>query len=357
MKHLNQAGYVTTVMFLMFIAACGGSGGGGIIDDLKNNPSSVNISITQSQSMRIGETKTLNITRQNTHDFTLSAPIGSGCVKNSVDAVSCTPTATGTYTITVTATADTTKKASVTVTVTDSTATVPFQDPFEGEMVLVRGGTFTMGCTPEQGRDCVPDEDPAHEVTLTNDYYIGRYEVTQAQWLEVMENNPSSFIGNNFPVENVSWNEVQHFITKLNLMTGKNYRLPTEAEWEFAARGGNQSRGYKYSGSNNVNEVAWYSSNSGSKTHQVGTKKANELGIYDMSGNVFEWVNDWYGYYGSGAETNPQGLYNGEYRMPRGGSWGSDARSARVSYRFGLGFFMPGGRQFTIGFRLALSSE
>ena len=150
------------------------------------------------------------------------------------------------------------------------------------EMVFVQGGTFMMGATPEQGGDCHDDEKPAHQVTLS-EYSIGKYEVTQGQWKEVMSDNPSYFKGDdNLPVENVSWGDVQEFIRKLNKKTGESYRLPTEAEWEYAARGGSQSREYKYSGSNNVNDVAWYWDNSEGKTHPVGTKEANELGIYDM---------------------------------------------------------------------------
>jgi formylglycine-generating enzyme required for sulfatase activity len=224
-------------------------------------------------------------------------------------------------------------------------------------MVYVAGGTFTMGCTSEQGSDCDDDESPAHRVTLSG-YYIGKYEVTQAQWKAVMGSNPSSFKGDNLPVESVSWDDVQEFIRKLNQQTGKNYRLPTEAEWEFAARGGNSSRGYKYSGSNTVGNVAWYEDNSGGPTHPVGTKQANELGIYDMSGNVWEWCSDWYGdWYGDGsgaAQSNPAGPATGSSRVFRGGSWDASARGVRVSNR---GNYPPGGRNYFLGFRLASSSK
>ena len=159
----------------------------------------------------------------------------------------------------------------------------------EPEMIFVQGGTFTMGCTSEQGEVCWDHEKPAHQVTLS-DFYIGKYEVTQEQWRAVMGNNPSHFTGDeHLPVENVLFNEVQEFITILNSLTGKKYRLPTEAEWEYAARGGRNSLGFMYSGSNTVGNVAWYSGNSNEKTHPVGTKTPNELGIYDMSGNVMEW--------------------------------------------------------------------
>jgi formylglycine-generating enzyme required for sulfatase activity len=222
-------------------------------------------------------------------------------------------------------------------------------------MVYVRGGKFTMGCTAEQGKnDCSYDENPTHKVTV-RDFYIGKYEVTQAEWKAVMGNNPSNFKGDNLPVANVSWNEVQEFIRKLNTMTGKNYRLPTDAEWEYAARGGSQSRRFKYSGSNSIGDVAWYDENSGTEgSKSVGTKRANELGIYDMSGNVCEWVQDWYGRYSSGSQTNPVGPSSGSYRVFRGGSWPHVARYARVSYR-SVG--EPGYRGVDLGFRLASSSR
>ena len=219
------------------------------------------------------------------------------------------------------------------------------------EMVFVQGGAFTMGCTLEQGGDCSSDEKPAHQVTVGS-FYIGKYEVTQAQWKAVMGSNPSSFKGDNLPVEHVSWNEVQEFIRKLNAATGKQYRLPTEAEWEFACRGGLKSAHYKYSGSNNLNDVGWYSDNSGNTTHPVGTKLPNELGIYDMSGNVWEWCNDWYGAYSSVAQTNPQGPASGSARVLRGGSWSYDARFVRVSFRY---YITPDYRINFLGFRLACS--
>ena len=221
------------------------------------------------------------------------------------------------------------------------------------DMVQVSGGTFTMGCTPEQGGDCASGERWTHQVTLS-DYEIGKYEVTQAQWQAVMGNNPSNFKGDNLPVENVSWNKVQEFIKKLNAATGRNYRLPTEAEWEYAARGGSRSRGYKYSGSGNIGDVAWYGGNSGSKTHPVGTKQANELGIHDMSGNVYEWVSDWYGGYSGNTQTNPGGASSGSYRVDRGGGWLDGAQSARVSARY---YDVPGPRSGYLGFRLARSSK
>lgn len=201
------------------------------------------------------------------------------------------------------------------------------------KMVAVEGGTFTMGATAEQGSDAYDWEKPPHQVTLSS-YCIGETEVTQALWVAVMGSNPSYFTGNlQRPVEHVSWNDCQTFISRLNDLTGKHFRLPTEAEWEFAARGGNKSQGYKYAGSDNIDNVAWYYSNSGSTTHAVGTKSPNELGLYDMSGNVWECCQDWYGSYSSGAQTNPTGPSTGSDRVRRGGGWSGGARGCRVSYR------------------------
>ena len=191
-------------------------------------------------------------------------------------------------------------------------------DPFAAQMVLVQGGTYTMGCTSEQGGDCENDEKPARAVTVST-FSISKYEVTQAQWEAIMGSNPSNNSGcAQCPVEQVSYDDIQKFLQKLNAQTGKNYRLPTEAEWEYAARGGNKTRGYKYAGGNNINGVAWYDDNSDSKTHAVGGKAANELGLYDMSGNVWEWCSDWYkGYPGSSGVSD----YTGSSRVLRGGSW------------------------------------
>ena len=223
-------------------------------------------------------------------------------------------------------------------------------DDIMRNMVYVEGGTFTMGATFEQ-QEPDYDEKPTHRVSLSS-FYIGKYEVTQALWKAVMGSNPSNRKGDNLPVENVSWNDCQTFLRKLNAMTGKNFRLPTEAEWEFAARGGNRNRGYQYSGSNVLSDVAWYDDNSGSKTHNVGTKAPNELGIYDMSGNVWEWCQDWKGSYIGSAQTNPKGPSSGSYRVDRGGSWFNFAWSCRVACRY---CHTPDYRYFDLGFRLALS--
>ena len=213
------------------------------------------------------------------------------------------------------------------------------------EMIYVEGGSFTRYSSNSFGFG-----KEEHVVTLDS-FYIGKYPITQKEWISIMGNNPSHFKGDNLPVEQVSWNDVQNFITKLNLKTGENYRLPTEAEWEYAARGGIKSKGYKYAGSNNINEVAWYKSNSSNQTQPVGTKAPNELGIYDMSGNVWEWCQDWYdeNYYSISPNNNPKGSYKGTIRVLRGGSWyvaGSNCCSAI------RGRNVPIGRSSFYGFRL-----
>lgn len=231
-------------------------------------------------------------------------------------------------------------------------------------MVYVEGGTFTMGCTLEQG-GCGSDEKPTHSVTLS-DYFIGETEVTQALWEAVMgttvrqQRNKASTLwpmcgeGGNYPMYYVSWDECCEFVKRLNQMTGRTFRLPTEAEWEYAARGGNKSSVYRYSGSNNISSVAWYDGNSGSSTHPVAQKQANELGLYDMSGNVWEWCSDWYGrsYYSSSPQSNPKGLSSGSSRVLRGGSCINNARYCRVSDR---NYIAPSLYYGNSGFRLVLS--
>ncbi len=237
------------------------------------------------------------------------------------------------------------------------------------QMVTIPAGTFTMGCTGEQS-GCYSDEIPIHQVTLSP-YEIGKYEVTQKEWRTVMGASPSYFTGDNKPVEQVSWNDIITFCNTLSTREGltpvytvsgstvtanwnaNGYRLPTEAEWEYAARGGASSTNTQYSGSNTIGNVAWYSSNSGNTTHDVGTKSPNQLEIYDMSGNVWEWCWDWYSssYYTSSSQTNPRGPSAGSGRVLRGGSWRDTAGYCRVASRYSS--YDPDFRYFSFGFRLA----
>ncbi|MBQ0057644.1 MAG: SUMF1/EgtB/PvdO family nonheme iron enzyme [Bacteroidales bacterium] len=216
-------------------------------------------------------------------------------------------------------------------------------------MVAVSGGTFQMGATREQ---LAPwnDEKPVHSVTLSN-YYIGESEVTQALWIAVMGQNPSKIKGDNLPVEKVSWKDCQVFIQKLNQLTGKNFRLPTEAEWEYAARGGKESKGYQHSGSNELDKVAWYNGNCNERTHAVKTLQPNELGVYDMNGNVWEWCQDVYADYVVNSQTNPTGPTSGSERVLRGGSWDVDGRRCRITNRTSESVKE---REEDYGFRLAL---
>lgn len=233
------------------------------------------------------------------------------------------------------------------------------------KMITVEGGTFIMGTTDEQGSDDYDLEQPAHLVALSS-YSIGETEVTQALWLAVMGSTPSYFSSrNNFaenlqrPVESVSWDDCQTFIAKLNQLTGKNFRLPTEAEWEYAARGGKLSRGYEFAGSNTIDDVAWYYGNSGhwgsnspdGGTHTVATKAPNELGLYDMTGNVLEWCQDWYGDYTNEVQTNPIGPASGSSHVGRGAGWGTFAEYCRVTYRRNI---VPTYSDYGIGLRLAM---
>ena len=314
-----------------------------------------------------GEEKTFSITSNASWSMT----------RNGATWFTLTPSSgTGDKTITAVATVNTSssqRTASVTVTGAGKTHTIAVtqagKSPLNPDMVLVQGGSFTMGCTGEQGIDCYPDERPAHQVTLSS-FYIGKYEVTEEQWKAVMGNNPSIDIrGDNYPVERVSWNDIvgttgsymdingvryyeNGYIYKLNQQTGKRYRLPTEAEWEYAARGGNQSKGFKYSGNNTVDNVAWYTVNSSNRKHTVGSRSPNELGIYDMSGNVWEWCSDWFNdkYYSNYAQTNPQGPSSGYFRVTRGGCWYFIEVACRVSHR---DYNSVGTRSSYLGFRLA----
>ena len=275
---------------------------------------------------------------------------GTYSVNSVIDGESLTVigTVAGTTTVHVT---DNTTGANAVLTVIVSNDEMFTVNGVSFKMVAVKGGTFTMGATAEQGSDAYNNEKPAHQVTLSS-YSIGETEVTQALWQVVMGSNPSHFTGDlQRPVEKVSWNDCQTFISKLNQMTGKNFRLPTEAEWEFAARGGKLSQGYKYAGSNIIDDVAWYSSNSSFQTHPVATKAPNELGLYDMSGNVWEWCQDWYDFYTSDAQTNPTGPASGSNRVDRGGGWSNNAGFCRLSVRI---FNDPTYTNNDRGLRLAL---
>ena len=270
---------------------------------------------------------------------------------------------------------------------------------YDIEMVYIEGGTFMMGCAPEQERYCHDEEKPVHKVAITRDFYVGKYEVTQKQWREIMgtdlrqqrdkAGNGLSIRGegDSYPMYYVSWYETVEFCNRLSELAGlkpayginktvkdgengvsgtngivtlipeaNGYRLPTEAEWEYAARGGNKSNGYQYSGGNDAGEIAWYDSNSEAGTHPVGTRKANELGIHDMTGNVDEWVFDRYGfsYYANSPALDPAGPAEGTGRVVRGGSWYIHARNARVSIRYS---YNPDLRSFNLGFRLARNSK
>lgn len=226
-------------------------------------------------------------------------------------------------------------------------------------MVYVEGGTYMMGATDDDDV-AFARERPRHQVTLSS-YYIGQTEVTQALWIAVMGTNPSTFTGANGyvddltrPVETVNWSDCQNFISQLNQLTGKTFRMPTEAEWEFAARGGNKSMGYIFSGSNDINEVAWWHgnhSNSYYGTKPVATKAPNELGLYDMTGNLYDWCADWFGDYSSEPQTNPTGPERGTYRVFRGGYYLNYTNKCRVSFRH---YYYPTSRFNYVGLRLAL---
>jgi formylglycine-generating enzyme required for sulfatase activity len=241
-------------------------------------------------------------------------------------------------------------------TIPDPCLVVKVNDTLSINMMCVEGGTFMMG---SDAPDAEANEKPLHEVTLS-DYYIGQTEVTQHLWKKVMgsDNNPSAKKGDNLPVTNISWDNAQQFVTKLSEMTGLHFRLPTEAEWEYAARGGQRSQGYTYAGSNDLDSVAWYPSNC-QKPQAVGKKKPNELGIYDMSGNVYDWCYDWYGPYPSEPQTDPQGPTTSSigYRIARGGCWqaqdqGDDASYCRIANRGYAKFAIE-----RIGLRIVLEIE
>ena len=221
-----------------------------------------------------------------------------------------------------------------------------FKNSIGMEFVRISSGSFMMGSDNGEA-----DEKPVRRVTISNDFWMGKTEVTQGQWKAIMGNNPSSFkdCGNDCPIENISWEDVQDFIRKLNTKGEGTYRLPTEAEWEYACRAGSTTK-YSYGdGDGSLGSYAWYSDNSGSKTHQVATKQPNDWGLYDMHGNVWEWCQDWYGSYSSGSVTDPTGASLGSFRVGRGGSWFIYAYGWRSADRY---FNTPSVRDINLGFRL-----
>ena len=328
--------------------------------DITVNEVGVTIDPT-TKSVTVGEPAVFTVTALNT-DFDLSVEDEAGCVVSG-DEITCTPTVAGTYELVVTAKADMTKTMTATIT-----ATPDGPEDIDG-MVFVEAGTFRMGCvvgeSGSNANSCINTSQPAHQVKLNNNFYIGKYEVTQAEWKDVMgdDTNPSEFKGDNLPVTNVTWDDVQEFIVKLNLKTGRDYRLPTEAEWEYAARGGNNPHGNRYSASDidDINtDVGWGTSDGVSQQQPVGTKKPNTLGIYDMSGNVSEWVNDWYDRYSGEDQEDPSGPENAvnvwNQRVTRGGGWSQLSNTMQVWWRnnpASADIFQSN----YLGFRLALTAE
>ena len=310
--------------------------------DIVSNPLMADITIDgksvgrtplQLDNLLVGE-HTVKITKQGYKEFVQKITISEGATAK----LSATLTQIATHATTAT-------------TTTSATIAKPtIKEIGNIEMIFVEGGTFSMG---SRASDAYAAEKPAHDVTLSS-FYIGKYEVTQGQWRAVMGSNPKKYTGDNMPVKQVSWDDAQAFIKKLNALTGKNYRLPTEAEWEYAGCGGNKSKGYRYSGSNVLKDVAWYGANT-IECQNVGKKQPNELGIYDMSGNVWEWCQDWYSNYSSSPQTNPKGPSTGKVRVLRGGSYhrGSE-HDCRLAARISS---PPYFSSYEYGFRLACDVE
>jgi formylglycine-generating enzyme required for sulfatase activity len=222
------------------------------------------------------------------------------------------------------------------------------------EFVRIPAGSFTMGAD-KNFEEAYDSETPQHRVTISQPFYLGKYEVTQQQWTAVMGDNPSEFKGRSNPVENVSWDDAQTFIRRLNQKENTNkYRLPTEAEWEYAARAGTTSTWSFGDDASSLGQYAWYGDNSGDRTHPVGQKQPNAWGLHDMLGNVFEWVQDWYGgnYYANSPGTDPKGPSTGAFRVLRGGGWILSARNLGSARR---GSNTPDSRYDSFGFRLAFS--
>ena len=257
--------------------------------------------------------------------------------------------------IDITTTTTTAGETTTTTTTEETTTTTSTSGGVDIDltMISIPSGSFEMGC-PDGDSDCWSAESPQHTVSISS-FKMSAYEVTQGQWEAVMGSNPSIFdsCGSDCPVEQVSWNDIQDFIDELNAQTGKNYRLPTEAEWEYAARAGTTTKWYCGDSESCLDDIAWYYDNSGNKTHPVGQKTPNAWGLYDMSGNVLEWVQDWYDryYYDTSPSTNPEGPSSGSLRMLRGGSWYDSASFCRSSIRLSS---FPSSGIIYVGFRLAL---
>ena len=304
-------------------------------------------------SLELGSTAqlTANVFPDNAYDKSVTWSSSNTAVATVDNNGKVTPVKAGSATITAQSLSNSNIKATCQIAVPDDRTFTVGSVTFK--MKHVEAGTFQMGSTE------YVNERPIHSVTITNDYYMGETEVTQALWKEVTGNSPTTDgsswsytygIGDDYPAYNISYEDVQKFIKELNSMTGENFRMPTEAEWEFAARGGNKSKGYTYSGSNSTGYVAWYTMNS-SKTNIVKTRNANELGIYDMSGNVREWCSDWFDTYSSSAQTNPIGPSTGSYYVSRGGYYHSNFEYCRCTYR---DKDTSSNRHNGLGFRLAL---
>lgn len=349
----HQVKFLALCLFIVMtglVSGCGGGGGSNPLADV--TPPTITAGPVVSATTSTATTLSVTINENGTGYYivqaaTATAPNAAAVQAGTAFALTANVAASANisgltpstaYTIYVIAkdTENNVQSAVSSVAVTTSAAAVITDITTGMTLLKVDGGTYTMGDTFGDGFSA---ELPTHQVTI-GDFYIGKYEVTQGEWQTVMTDNTSglsatpsyfSACGANCPVEQVSWDDIQIFISRLNALSGTNYRLPTEAEWEYAARSGGLSE--KYSGGSDINAVAWYSVNSGSTTHLVGQKQANGLGLYDMSGNVWEWVSDWYGTYDSAAQTNPTGPTTGSDRVSRGGSFNHEAINIRASIR------------------------
>ena len=348
MKQLFSISFPLLLAFLVTFTACSDDNESSheeILTDIVVEIDASSLTIVKGYSAVL----TANVQSYEVSDFRVSWSSSNTAVATVSDEGNVTAISKGEAIITATSVADRTKKASCTVTVVNTpsqTKTFTVKG-VNFDMKLVEPGTFLMGSTDD------------YKVTISKHYYIGETEVTQALWQAVTGNSPREDyswdakigLGNEYPAYAISYNHVQSFLTKLNNLTGIQFRMPTEAEWEFAARGGNKSKGYTYSGSNNVDEVAWYDDNSDYKIHPVKTKAPNELGIYDMSGNVMEWCSDWFDDYPHYAVTDPTGPTSGSARILRGGHYFMWEKWCRTYFR--VYTTEPSDTFSEFGFRLA----